>query len=129
VGCQHKLVLTQFLDFVYSKAYNVNMKTSTVSSRITTEEAKYLDELAERAGQDRSGLIKSILRRGISELRLEQAMEAYGKEEVTLSRAAELAGLSQWDLITRLDMASIVLHYDERELGEDLSAFSLVQKT
>jgi len=56
-------------------------------------------------------------------------MEAYGKEEVTLSRAAELAGLSQWELIARLDMASIVLHYDERELGEDLSAFSLVQRT
>jgi len=105
------------------------MKTSTVSSRITTEEAKYLDELAERAGQDRSGLIKSILRRGISELRLEQAIEAYGKDEVTLSKAAELAGLSQWDLITRLDMASIDLHYDERELGEDLSAFSLVHRT
>jgi predicted HTH domain antitoxin len=99
------------------------MKSTTISSRITTAEMSCLDELAERAGQDRAGIIKSILRRGISELRLEQAIDAYRREEITLSRAAELAGLTQWELLARLDKAQIVLHYDERELEEDLAGF------
>jgi predicted DNA-binding protein len=71
------------------------MKMSTVSSRITSDEIACLDELAERAGQDRAGIIKSIIRRGISELRLEQA----------------------------------VLHYDERDLGEDRSGFGKARTT
>ena len=99
------------------------MKTNTVSSRITAEEARSLDDLAKRAGQDRAGLIKTILRRGIAELRLEQAIESFRKEDITLSRAAELAGLNQWDLLARLAAAGTDLHYDERELEEDLSAF------
>ncbi len=86
-------------------------------------EVHSLDDLAKRSGQDRAGLIKTILRRGIAELRLEQAIESYRKDEVTLSRAAELAGLSQWDLLARLDAAGAELHYDERDLDEDLSAF------
>jgi predicted HTH domain antitoxin len=102
------------------------MKTTTVSSRISKEEMSCLDELAERAGMDRAGIIKRILRRGIAELRLEQAVDAYSREEITLSRAAELAGLTQWELLARFDKARAVLHYDERELEEDLSGLGTV---
>ena len=36
---------------------------------------------------------------------------------------AELAGISQWELIAGLDTAGAVLHYEEKELADDLSGF------
>lgn len=50
-----------------------------------------------------------------------QAIEAYRNETVTLSRAAEIAGLSSWDLLARLEAAQVDLHYGAADLIDDLA--------
>lgn len=86
------------------------------------DELVQLDALALRCGLDRSGMTKSLLRRGLAELRFEQAVEAYREGRVTLNRAAEMAALSVWDFMARMDAAGLRLDYGVQELEEDLRA-------
>lgn len=101
------------VEFVY-------MKTKTISTRLTEEELVVLDELAESSGLDRSGMTRSLVRRGLKALRMESAMTAYTEQRVTLNRAAEIADLSVWDFLANLQAAGGAIHYDVQELEEDL---------
>ena len=92
----------------------------TIYTRLDSEEVKLLESLAELSGFDRSTLIKSLLRKGMKELRLEHAREAYRKEDVTLSRAAEIAGLSPWDFIARMQEQGLELHYGVDDFNQDM---------
>jgi predicted HTH domain antitoxin len=96
------------------------MPSATISARLDLEEVKLLESLAEMSGFDRSTLIKSLLRKGMKELRLEQAIEAYRKERITLSRAAEVAGLSVWDFVAGMQKEGLELHYGVRDFEADL---------
>jgi len=96
------------------------MRTRTVSTRLVEDELMLLDELATRSGQDRAAMTKTLLRRGMAELRYEQAVSAYRAERVTLNRAAEMAAMSVWDFIARMDEQDLFLNYGVRELEEDL---------
>jgi predicted HTH domain antitoxin len=98
------------------------MASVTVSTRLNPEEVALLEELADLSGFDRSTLVKSLLRRGLKELRLDHAADALRKEKVTLSRAAELAGLDVWDFIASMESRGLELHYGIDELKQDLDA-------
>jgi len=100
------------------------MSTTTIATRVNAEEAALIEVLAEMEGCDRSTLIRSILRRGIKALRRDRAIAAYRSEEVTLSRAAELAGLSIWDFLALMPSEQLELHYDVDEFEDDLQAMS-----
>lgn len=109
------------LDKPYTIEQFVNMKTTTLSTRLPPEEVRSLDELARQRGLDRSSMVKALLRRGLRETQIETAFEAFAKEEVTLSRAAEMAGLSVRDFVARMDEHRVLLHYDVDDLEEDLA--------
>ena len=96
------------------------MATTTIAARVGTEEAALIEALAEMEGCDRSALIRSIVRRGIKALRFDRAVAAYRAEEITLSRAAELAGVSTWDFLALMPKEQLDLHYDVGEFEEDL---------
>ncbi len=98
------------------------MKTKTISTRLEEDELAQLDALAARCALDRSGMTKSLLRRGLVELRFEQAAAAYREGRVTLNRAAEMAALSVWDFMARMNSAGLSLNYGVEELEEDLHA-------
>ncbi len=97
------------------------MKTQTVSTRLTPQEAEKIESLAARAGVDRGVFIKQLIRRGLAGLAFEQACEAYRAGEVSLSRAAEMAGLRLRDLLLRLSDASLELSYDVQDLEDDIT--------
>jgi predicted HTH domain antitoxin len=98
------------------------MATTTISARVDLKEAALIETLAKMEGCDRSTLIKSIVRRGIQALRLDRAIAAYRAEEITLSRAAELAGLSTWDFLVLMPREQLDLHYDVAEFDDDLQS-------
>lgn len=100
------------------------MKTVTISARLESREAELLEEMARAEGSDRSTLIKAVLRRGLREMRLERAAESFRLQQITLSRAAEMAGVSQWDFIALTDKQQSNLHYDVDELAADLDALA-----
>jgi len=99
------------------------MTSVTLSTRMTPEELAQFDALAEMAGSDRSGLLKSLVRRGMKELRMENAVAAFRREQATLSRAAEIAGLPLWEFVSQMGTNNIDLHYDVEDFESDLRAF------
>ena len=98
------------------------MKSVPLSTRVSEEEARAVDELARRRGLDRSALLKQVIRRGLADLRVEEACEAYRKRRVSLSRAAEIAGLGVRDMLLRLGPAQVEVNYDATDLLLDLAA-------
>lgn len=96
------------------------MKTITLSTRMAPDELAEVDSLAKQAGLDRSSMTKSLVRRGLRELCLEQATEAYAAQRITLSRAAEIAKLPVSDFLLHLERNSHTLNYDVDDLEEDL---------
>ncbi len=97
------------------------MKTLTLSTRVAPDELAEVDALAAQAGLDRSAMTKSLVRRGLRELCLDQALEAYAMHRVTLSRAAEIAKIPVSDFLLHADRRELPLHYDVDDLEEDLS--------
>lgn len=96
------------------------MKTVTISLRLPKNEVDQLERLAQELGTEKPALLKRALRRGTEDLRFERACQAYRAGEATLSRAAELAGLSLGDMIARLRGADLELNYGVEELEKDL---------
>ena len=97
------------------------MKTMTLSFRMESAEVKLLDEAAAQDGLDRASLIKHLLRRGYADYRYEAACAAYRRGEVTLSRAAEMAGISQYEMVARLPEAGMHLNLTAEDLCRELS--------
>ena len=52
---------------------------------------------------------------------LEPACAAFRRGEVTLSRAAELAGVGVREMLLRIPQAGLELHYGIHELEEDMT--------
>lgn len=52
---------------------------------------------------------------------LELAVSFYAQELLSLGKAAELAGLTRWDLNDLLAQRGVSMHYAETELGEDVA--------
>ena len=98
----------------------VNMASTTVSTRLEADELELLESLVRLSGLDRAGLIRSVLKRGLDEMRLELAVKQYREDKATLSRAAEIAGISLWDFVARMKPLGLELHVDEEEFERDL---------
>ncbi|MEI8241788.1 MAG: UPF0175 family protein [bacterium] len=98
------------------------MPTVTLSMRLPRQEAGRLAQLAIDLDMERSSFLKRALKRGAADLMFEHACQAYRNGDVTLSRAAEMAGLPLRDLLQRLHEAGLELNYDGSELQKDLRA-------
>ena len=99
------------------------MGTITLSTRLGSDEARKIDELAADLGLDRGALLKQLIRKGLKDIQTERALDAYRRGTITLSRAAEIAELSLRDILLRLPEESIELNYDVRELQRDMDNF------
>jgi predicted HTH domain antitoxin len=98
------------------------MKSITLSFRMEADEVRSLDESAARDGLDRASLIKRLLRRGYAEYRFEAACAAYRRGEVSLSRAAEMAGIGLYDLLNRFPAADLHLNLTAEDLRRELAS-------
>ena len=98
------------------------MQTVTISMRIPKTEVGRLERLAHHLGLERSTFLKQALQRGAADLVFDGACQAYRKGTVTLSRAAEMAGLSLRDMMLRMREADLELNYDVSDLRKDLQS-------
>jgi predicted HTH domain antitoxin len=89
---------------------------ASISARVSEEDEAALEAVAELLGEDKSTVIRRALREGISELRVQRAVERYQSGDISVNQAARLAGVSlaEWLVIAR-----------ERNLTTQLSAEDL----
>ncbi len=98
------------------------MKTMTLSVRLDRTEVRQLDEAAAQDGLDRSSILKRLLRRGYADYRFEAACVAYRRQEVSLSRAAELAGIGVYDFLARFPATGMQFNLTPDDLRQELGA-------
>lgn len=69
----------------------------TISARVPDDLEAELEEFIEAENLNRSTAIRKLLAEGLDDWRQERALDSLEAGDVTLSRGAELAGLSVWD--------------------------------
>jgi len=94
--------------------------SEVISARLPRERIELIEEIARREKVDKSTILDRALERYTKEWLLERAVESYREGAVTLSRAAEMAGISIWEMIDILEKRKIALQYDVEDLEEDL---------
>jgi len=96
-------------------------KTSQViSARLSKDRVKLVEEIAHEEKVDKSTILDRALEQYTREWALKKALELYRNGTITLSRAAEIAGLSIWEIIDALEKRKIVLQYDAEDFEEDM---------
>ena len=97
------------------------MSSVALSVRMDREEVKQVDEWTRICGLDRSALLKQFIRNGLKKFRMDQSMSAYRAGEVSLSRAAELSGLSVREFMLHMAEFGVELNYDVAEFEADVA--------
>lgn len=98
--------------------------TEVVSARLPKERVRLLEEIAREEKVDKSTILDRALEHYTREWKLKKAIESYREGMVTLSRAAEIAGVSVWEMIDILAQRKVSSQYDVEDLKEDLKALT-----
>lgn len=93
----------------------------TISARVPDELESEFERYLEDEQLDRSTAIRKLLSESLDQWRREQALEALAEGRVTLSRAAEIAELSVWEL-AQLAAEHDITWVDDDHLDGDLEA-------
>jgi hypothetical protein len=93
----------------------------TVSMRLPKAEVARFETAARALGLDRATFLRMALRQGSMDVLIEQAGAAYRRGEITLSRAAEIAGISLHELLAKMDEYDLHLNYGLEELEKDVN--------
>lgn len=77
--------------------------------------------------EEQSSLIRRLLKMSINEEKIEIAVKMYIDEKISLGKAAELAGVSIWEMLDELKRRNIALKYKisdaELELNKILKKY------
>ncbi|MFC4440313.1 MULTISPECIES: UPF0175 family protein [Natrialbaceae] len=69
----------------------------TISTRVPDDLEGELEEYLEEERLDRSTAVRKLLSEGLEDWRREQAVERLAADEITFTKAAQLAGMSVWE--------------------------------
>ncbi|MBS7649087.1 UPF0175 family protein [Candidatus Bathyarchaeota archaeon] len=94
--------------------------SEVVSARLPREKVRLIEEIAREEKVGKARMLGRALGHYMREWKLRRAVELYRDELVTLSRAAEIAGISVWEMIDVLARKKITLQYSVEDLEEDL---------
>ena len=97
----------------------------TVSVRISEETLAEVDRLADRLKTDRSEALRRFLERGLREARLDVALELLRESKVSMGRAAELAGVTLYEMLDLARQRGVPSGYGPKDLDKDLHELGL----
>ncbi len=72
---------------------------------------KEIDNLKTLYNEEQSSLIRRLLKKSINGEKIEIAVKMYLDEKISLGKAAELAGISIWEMLDELKRRNIGLKY------------------
>lgn len=93
----------------------------TISARVPDELESELESYLDEENLDRSTAVRKLLAEGLAEWRTEQALDALDEGTVTVSRGAEIAGLSVWEFAQLAQDRDVTWVADDH-LEDDLDA-------
>ena len=95
------------------------MRSKSISIRIPAEDYEDLKQISSDSGVGRSTVIRDVLERGIREKKLDIAIDKYRKHEITLWKAARMAGIPLTKFIDLLASEGLEYHYSVEEVSEE----------
>ncbi len=72
---------------------------------------KSIRELQELTGEDQSTLLRRLLDKGLAEVKMEIAVDAYRKGKTSLEKSSEMSGVSLWSFLDELRRRNVSLKY------------------
>lgn len=94
-----------------------------VSARLPPERVNQINMIAREEKIDKSTVLDRALDLYIRDWRLKKAIQSYTEGISTLSRAAEIAGLTVWEMLEVIAEKKTPHQYGVEELEMDLKAF------
>ena len=85
--------------------------------RLDRELLAEIDELAAMEHADRSAMVRRLLQAGIADYRRELAMRQYRQGGLSAWRAAEMAGVSLWDMLDLIRREGLPYELDSTVLA------------
>jgi predicted HTH domain antitoxin len=93
-----------------------------IAARLRPDIADEVDRIASEEGVDRSTVIVRAADLYVKRWKLEKALKSYLEGRVTLWKAAEIAGLSLWELMDEIEKRKVPLQYTSEDFIEDFEA-------
>lgn len=99
------------------------MPDPLISTRLDRDLVEALDRLAEEEDRPRSAVVRQLIEAGLSQVRLERAVEAYRDGEVSLWAAARMAEVPLWSFldILRERRVPVPARYTLGDAEEDIA--------
>ena len=82
---------------------------------------KSLKELQELTGEDQSSLLRKLVQKGLTEARIDIAVERYIKETASLEQASSMAGVSLWRFLDELRRRNVALKYSMADAESEIN--------
>ncbi|MEW5985943.1 MAG: UPF0175 family protein [Chloroflexota bacterium] len=98
----------------------MTIATRQLNIRVPPQLVQEVDEIADVEGIDRSAALKRLIAEGIRQWKVEYAVRLYREGRVSKARAAELAGVSLYEMIDLLRERAMPLQYNLMEAREDI---------
>lgn len=93
----------------------------SVEIRMDEELLEKLEALSNEENLDRSTLVRKLLREGYKKRKKERAAEKYKKGKVTLSKVAEEAETTIWEMEKFLIDSGYISKYSVKDLQREIS--------
>jgi len=93
--------------------------TEIVSTRVSEDMAKDIEEIEKEEKADRATVVRKLLEKAIADRKLERAVTLYASGKITLLKASKIAGLSLWDMMEIAKQRKISFQYTYEEFRED----------
>jgi predicted HTH domain antitoxin len=104
----------------------MSVQTRTLSNlKVEAETLETLDLLAQWQSLSRAQVIQRLLRESARQARIEYVAGLYGRGEVTLERAAEMAGVTIYDMMAHVRTRGVMPPGDLTELRLDIASMLL----
>ena len=93
--------------------------TEIVSTRVSDNMAKYLEEIEKEEKAYRATVVRKLLAKAIADWKLERALTLYSSGKVTLWKASKIAGLSLWEMTEIVRKRKVSFQYTYEDFRED----------
>ena len=88
--------------------------------RLAPELAEQIEEISQEENLARTDVVRRLLSEGVERWKLERAIRLYREGQITKARAAEMVGVSLYDMHDLIRQRGIPLHYSLDEAREDM---------
>ena len=103
------------ITYVYKRCF----MQEVISIRPTEEIEEKIEKLAKLEHMEKSTLVRKLLLKGADEELKKQALEMFRENKVSAGRAAEIAGISIYEMLDLIKQKGFALHITKQDIEED----------